>query len=109
MLRGVRAPEGGWVKEASEKPRRTFIFPTASSSRLGQDKWQLGPAGVFGYLGEKFLVGIFPQQWWSNGGPGKNTISVEDDIPIVLAHRRCSGWDFCQCAVRCLGRMPRQR
>jgi hypothetical protein len=62
---------GNWLLAAGP----TFIFPTASSSRLGQDKWQLGPAGVFGYLGEKFLVGIFPQQWWSTGGPGKNTIS----------------------------------
>ena len=28
----------------------TFIFPTASNSQLGQNKWQIGPAGVFGYL-----------------------------------------------------------
>jgi hypothetical protein len=28
----------------------SFIFPTASNSRLGQNKWQIGPAGVFGYL-----------------------------------------------------------
>jgi hypothetical protein len=62
---------GNWLLAAGP----TFIFPTASSSRLGQDKWQLGPAGVFGYLGEKYLVGIFPQQWWSVGGPGNNTIS----------------------------------
>ena len=25
----------------------SFIFPTASNSRLGQNKWQIGPAGVF--------------------------------------------------------------
>jgi hypothetical protein len=62
---------GNWLVAAGP----TFIFPTASSSRLGQDKWQLGPAGVFGYMAEKFLIGIFPQQWWSIGGPGKNTIS----------------------------------
>ena len=53
----------------------TFIFPTASNSRLGQNKWQLGPGGVVGYLGEKYIVGLFPQQWWSVGGPGSNTIS----------------------------------
>jgi hypothetical protein len=40
----------------------SFIFPTASNSRLGQNKWQLGPAGVFGYLGDKWLTGVFPQQ-----------------------------------------------
>jgi hypothetical protein len=54
---------------------RTFIFPTTTNSRLGQDKWQMGPAGVLGYLGEKYIVGLFPQQWWSMGGPGSNTIS----------------------------------
>jgi hypothetical protein len=42
---------------------------------LGQNKWQLAPAGVVGYLGEKFLFGLFPQQWWSVGGPGNKTIS----------------------------------
>src|SRR5208337_2505819 len=26
----------------------SFIFPSASNSRLGQNKWQFGPAGVFG-------------------------------------------------------------
>jgi hypothetical protein len=37
----------------------SFIFPTASNSRLGQNKWQIGPAGVFGYLGDKWLAGVF--------------------------------------------------
>jgi hypothetical protein len=43
----------------------SFIFPTARNSRLGQNKWQAGPAGVIGYLGEKWLAGLFPQQWFS--------------------------------------------
>jgi hypothetical protein len=53
----------------------SFIFPTASNSRLGQNKWQIGPAGVFGYLGDKWLAGVFPQQWFSLGGPGSQTTS----------------------------------
>jgi hypothetical protein len=48
----------------------SFIFPTASSSRVEQNKWQLGPAGVFGYLGGMWLAGVFPQKWFSLGGPG---------------------------------------
>jgi hypothetical protein len=48
----------------------TFIFPTASNTRLGQYKWQMGPAGVVGYLGRKFIFGLFPQQWWSTSGSG---------------------------------------
>jgi hypothetical protein len=53
----------------------SFIFPTASNSRLGQNKWQIGPAGVFGYVGNKWLAGVFPQQWFSYGGPGPQTVS----------------------------------
>src|SRR5271167_209929 len=37
---------GPWLLAAGP----SFIFPTASNSRLGQNKWQLGPAGVFRYL-----------------------------------------------------------
>lgn len=71
MLSPTSKLTGNWLVAAGP----TFIFPTASNSRLGQNKWQLGPAGVIGYMGEKFLIGIFPQQWWSVGGPGSNTIS----------------------------------
>ena len=62
---------GNWLIGAGP----TFTFPTATNSRLGQNKWQMGPAGVFGYLGKKFIVGVFPQQWWSVGGAGSNTTS----------------------------------
>jgi hypothetical protein len=71
MLSPTDCLVGNWLLAAGP----TFIFPTASNSRLGQNEWQLGPAGVFGYLGEKFIIGVFPQQWWSVGGPGSNTIS----------------------------------
>lgn len=60
---------GNWLVAAGP----TFILPTAT--RLGQNKRQLGPAGVLGYLGGKYIVGVFPQQWWSVGGPGSNTVS----------------------------------
>src|SRR5260221_5796195 len=62
---------GPWLLGAGP----SFVFPTASNSRLGQNKWQLGPAGAFGYLGGKWLAGGFPQQWFSVGGPGSQTPS----------------------------------
>jgi len=37
--------------------------------------WQVGPGAVFGYLGEKFIVRVFPQQWFSVGGWGPNSVS----------------------------------
>ena len=62
---------GPWLLGAGP----TFIFPTATTTNVGQKKWQFGPAGVFGYLGEKFIVGVFPQQWFSVGGNGSKQIS----------------------------------
>jgi hypothetical protein len=69
----------------------SFIFPTASNSRLGQNKWQLGPAGVFGYLGGKWIAGVFPQQWFSVGGPGSQTVS-QMNIQYFFHYFPGGGW-----------------
>jgi len=78
---------GNWLFAAGP----TFIFPTASNTRLGQNKWQMGPAGVFGYLGEKFIAGVFPQQWWSTGGPGSNTTS-QLNLQYFASYFLSDGW-----------------
>ncbi len=78
---------GRWLFAAGP----TFIFPTASNSRLGQNKWQMGPAGVFGYLGEKFIAGVFPQQWFSTGGPGSNTTS-QLNLQYFASYFLPGGW-----------------
>jgi hypothetical protein len=69
----------------------SFIFPTASNSRLGQNKWQIGPAGVFGYVGEKWLAGVFPQQWLSYGGPGPQTLS-QMNLQYFFVYLPGHGW-----------------
>jgi hypothetical protein len=51
----------------------TFIFPTATNSLIGQDKWQVGPAAAAGYKGKNFITYVFPQQWFSVGGNGRRT------------------------------------
>ena len=78
---------GPWLVGAGP----TFIFPTASNSRLGQNKWQIGPTGLLGYLGEKWIAGVFPQQWWSVGGPGSNTIS-QMNLQYFYAYFPAEGW-----------------
>ena len=69
----------------------SFIFPTASNSRLGQTKWQIGPAGVVGYLGDKWIAGVFPQQWLSVGGPGPQTVS-QMNIQYFFNYFPGGGW-----------------
>jgi hypothetical protein len=78
---------GPWLLGAGP----SFVFPTASNSRLGQNKWQLGPAGVFGYLGDKWLAGVFPQQWFSVGGPGSQTVS-QMNVQYFYAYLPGDGW-----------------
>lgn len=46
----------------------SFIFPTATKDLYGSGKYQMGPAAIAFYLGERFLVGTLAQQWWSFAG-----------------------------------------
>jgi hypothetical protein len=80
---------GPWLLGAGP----TFIFPTASNFRLGQNKWQIGPTGVFGYLGKKWIAGVFPQQWWSVGGPGSNTTS-QMNLQYFFSYFPAAGWSI---------------
>jgi hypothetical protein len=50
---------GPWLLGAGP----SFIFPTASNSRLGQNKWQIGPAGVLATS----VVSGSPESFRSNG------------------------------------------
>ena len=68
----------------------TFIFPTASASVLGQGKYQVGPAAVFAYLGQEWILGVFPQQWWSYAGndrrPDTSLMNIQYFIYRKLPH-----------------------
>ena len=62
----------------------TFIFPTAGSVYTGQGKFQVGPAVVLAYMTKKFILGFFPQQWWSYAGdPNRANTSQMNLQPIV--------------------------
>ena len=78
---------GPWLLGAGP----TFIFPTATTTNVGQKKWQLGPAGVVGYLGENFIVGLFPQQWFSVGGNGSKQTS-QMNVQYFAAYFLPHGW-----------------
>ena len=70
-----------------------FIFPTATSMFTGQGKYQIGPAGVIGYLTNKYIVGVFPQQWWSvsgGGGPAVSQLNLQPFASWFLG----GGWSI---------------
>src|SRR5271157_5002125 len=78
---------GPWLLGAGP----TFIFPTATTTNVGQKKWQLGPAGVFGYLGEHYIIGAFPQQWFSVGGNGSKQTS-QMNVQYFASYFLPHGW-----------------
>jgi len=78
---------GPWLLGAGP----TFIFPTATTTNVGQKKWQLGPGGVVGYLGDHYIVGLFPQQWFSVGGNGSKQTS-QMNLQYFASYFLPHGW-----------------
>ena len=77
---------GNWLLAAGP----TFIFPTATDSRLGQNTWQAGPAAAFGYSGKNFITYVFPQQWFSVDGDGRRTRQMS--LIYAFVHTLPNGW-----------------
>jgi hypothetical protein len=51
------------------------------------------PAGVLGYLGDKFVIAVFPQQWWSVGGYGSQNVS-QLNLQYFAAYFPGDGWSI---------------
>ena len=77
---------GNWLLAAGP----TFIFPTATDSRIGQNKCQVGPAVAVGYVGKNFVTYVFPQQWFSVGGDGRRTRQMS--LIYAFVHAFPNGW-----------------
>jgi hypothetical protein len=82
------ADSGKWILGAGP----TFIFPTATSTFTGQGKWQAGPALVVGYLTDKFILGAFPQQWWSFAGDSSRPDTSQMNLQPIAAWFFGEGW-----------------
>ena len=82
------ADSGKWILGAGP----TFIFPTATSTFTGQGKWQAGPAFVVGYLTDKFIAGVFPQQWWSFAGDSNRPDTSQMNLQPFAAWFLGEGW-----------------
>jgi len=81
----------GWVWGVGP----TQIFPTATENVLGQEKWQIGPAGLLLHLGDQhgglgfpnWNIGALVQQWWSYAGTSSRDETSQMDIQYFLNWR----------------------
>jgi hypothetical protein len=72
----------------------TFIFPTAGSVYTGQGKFQVGPALVVAYMTPKFILGVFPQQWWSYAGDASRANTSQINIQPIANLFIKGGWNI---------------
>ena len=82
----------GWIWAVGP----TTILPTASEDRLGQEKWQAGPAALIARLGkshgeigsiESWNIGALPQHWWSVGGTNNRPDTNQTDIQYFINYK----------------------
>jgi hypothetical protein len=90
LLEMLSPVAGPWLLGAGP----TFIFPTATSKFAGQGQWQVGPAAVVGYLGKDFIVGAFPQQWWSMTGDSGRASTSQLNLQPFAAVFFGEGWSI---------------
>jgi hypothetical protein len=84
------ANSGPWLLGAGP----TFIFPSASSKETGQGKWQAGPGALVGYLSKEYILGLFPQQWWSIGGSNGRPYTSQLNLQPIAAWFFAPGWNL---------------
>lgn len=69
----------------------TWVLPSGSTKWTSTGKWQVGPAGIFGYLSEKWILAALVQNWRSFGGSGPRPLNTLEIQPIA-AYFLADGW-----------------
>jgi len=72
----------------------SFIFPTATDDGLGQGKLQMGPAAVVGWFNRHWMLGVFPQQWWSVAGDSDRPDVSQANIQYFLFRFLPNAWNI---------------
>jgi hypothetical protein len=70
----------------------TWMFPSAGSDYTGSGKWQVGPGALVGYLSDKWILGAFPQVWWSFAGPNSREQTNSMNLQPLAAYFLPDGW-----------------
>lgn len=72
----------------------TFKFPTASDERLGQGKYQAGPALMAFYMGRPWLGGILLQHWSSFSGDIDRPETNYTDLQYIIRRVLPDAWSI---------------
>lgn len=70
----------------------TLVFPTASETQTGQGKWQAGPAALFAFLPDKWLVGLLVQNPISFAGDGDRKDANALILQPFITYQLGDGW-----------------
>ena len=68
-------------------------LPTATNSRLGDNKWSVGPDFLYGTVTDEYVIGIHPAHRWSIAGSGDKDISLSS-AQLFYLHLFGEGWLF---------------
>lgn len=72
----------------------TAVFPTATDEVLGKGKWQLGGAFAGLFINSKWVVGVFPQHWWSVGGSANRKDVSFSNIQYFIWYSPIPTWQI---------------
>jgi hypothetical protein len=50
----------------------SFSIPTATDDAFGRDQWAAGGSGVFGYIADNWMAGIYPQTYFRIADQGRD-------------------------------------
>jgi hypothetical protein len=70
----------------------TFIIPTTTRDALSSRKYAIGPAAVALSMTEKWVLGLFPQYWWSVSGSDKRREVSQANIQYFAWRSLGGGW-----------------
>jgi len=79
---------GGWVWGAGA----TFKFPTTSDPRLGQGKYQAGPAAMVLHMGRPWILGFIAQHWSSFAGDDERSETNFTDFQYIIRYSLPGAW-----------------
>jgi hypothetical protein len=83
VLLQLLVPRREWIGNWLLGVGPTWVLPTGSSQWTSSGKWQVGPAGILGYLSEKWILAALVQDWKSFGGSGPLELSSMSLQPIA--------------------------